>query len=197
MDTASLRRDEVSETRCRTPRNGNAEVPRRGLKGDKDEVPDTSNGHVEWSSAAGDSSGPVVREKRHDPVRAEARGAPEVDQLDQERETDHGAPGPANELLGGQGGAARGQQVVDHQHPGVPHQGIDVEFQRIVPVLQPVGLAERFARELPRLAHRHEPTTQRGSQSTPEDESPGLDAHDLGDVQRGDPRGKRRDDPMP
>ena len=83
---------------------------------------------------------------------------------------------------------ARGQQVVHQDNVLTRLDGVQVNFERVRPILQIVGDAGRRSRQLARLAHRNEAGVQTVGQRGTEDESTRLDSqhqiHILPDIVR-------------
>ena len=103
-------------------------------------------------------------------------------QLDDEAQAHQAPAQPLHQRRHRRGRAARGQHVVEYQHPGAGRDGVLVHFQPVRAVLQRVFYALGRGRQLARLAHRHEARAQRIGDGRREDEPARLDAHD--DVHR-------------
>ncbi len=78
-------------------------------------------------------------------------------------------------------GAARREQVVDHEHALAADHGVVVDLEPVGAVLERVLVADRPRRQLARLAERHEARVEQLRDRGPEDE-PRLDARDLVDA---------------
>jgi hypothetical protein len=79
-----------------------------------------------------------------------------------------------HEVGGRRGGAPGGQHIVDEQHPLAGQEGVLVQFQRRLAVLQRVRRRHRAPGELPALTDRHEAHPQPPGHRGAEDEPAGL-----------------------
>ncbi len=92
------------------------------------------------------------------------------------------------------GGAARCHQVVDDQHDVVGGDGVDVDLQRVGPVLELERLAERLARQFSRLAGGYEPGIESAGDRRAHHEAARLRADHLRHAASLEMRGDRVDD---
>src|SRR6185503_854453 len=121
---------------------------------------------------------PSVLEDGVNRVAGELGASVQRDQLDEEGEGVH-FPTEAGHQLGGRArGAARGQQVVDDQHPLPLLHRIVVNLERIGAVLEGIGRGDALRRQLARLAHGREPRADAIGDGGAEDEPAALDADD-------------------
>ena len=97
-----------------------------------------------------------------------------------------GWPSSANELMRRDERAARGEHVVDEEHPGARREVV-VHFDRRLAVLQHVRDGCRGPRQLARLAHRHQPDPRCHRHRAGEQEAARLDTGD--DVEGAGERG--------
>ena len=102
------------------------------------------------------------------------------------------APRTARQPGGGGRGAARGQHVVDDQHPLAGLQRILVDLEGVDPVLELVVLDVHVPRQLAGLADRHETGPEAHRDRRGDDEAAGFDPDDLVDR-----RARRRRRPAP
>jgi len=72
-----------------------------------------------------------------------------------------------------------------HEHALARVDRVDVDLDRIGPVLEAERLAQRLRRQLARLADRAEPRAEAVGHRTAENEPPALDAHDDVDARPG------------
>ena len=93
-----------------------------------------------WSA-----SSVVVADQCVDRVRRQPLRPPRNCQLDQEHGSRRSVPSePGHQVANGPGGAAGGQQVVVHEHPGAAGERVDVDLERIDRILEPVLDTERL-----------------------------------------------------
>ncbi len=116
-------------------------------------------------------------------------------ELHQKSERRDGRSGAFDEVAGGQRCAAGGQHVIHHQHPFSSGDGVDVQFQRVLPIFQAVGFAVGGqGRSLEGFRTGMKPLAQGAGERGTEDEATGLDAHHVLHLERGHPRRQRGDD---
>src|SRR5262245_33532068 len=72
------------------------------------------------------------------------------------------------------GRAARGDHVVHDQRARALFEGVLVDLERVVAVLERVRDADRLRGQLARLAHRHEALAELGRDGAAEDEAAAL-----------------------
>ncbi|MPM19014.1 hypothetical protein SDC9_65432 [bioreactor metagenome] len=106
-------------------------------------------------------------------------------QLHQHRDVHQLGPEPVDQARGRGEGAAGGQHVVDHQHPGTGPDRVGVDGQRLGAVLQVVADLVRLGGQLAGLADRHETGPQGDRHRGADDEATGLHADHHVDVGRG------------
>src|SRR6185503_8341099 len=110
------------------------------------------------------------------------RAAVQEVQLDQKRDADDLAARFSGEIDRGLRRPAGRQHVVDDQDAFLRGARVLVNLERILAVLEAVGLLVRRAGQLAGLAHRHEAAAERGGDGGAENEAPALDADHLIDV---------------
>lgn len=89
--------------------------------------------------------------------------------------------GAADQLDGRIDGTAGRQQIVHYQHLVTGYDGIGVQLQGVGAVLEGIGLLDHVARQLARLADRHEAQPHGEGNRCTENEATGFGTNNLGD----------------
>ena len=109
---------------------------------------------------------------------AEGLGSTEPGQLDEERDPDDLAAQPLDQLGRRAGSPPGRQQIVDDEHPLAGADGVGVDLEHRLAVLQGVGDRDGLGRQLALLADRDEADPEQVGQSPAEDEASGLHPDD-------------------
>src|SRR6266496_753758 len=123
-----------------------------------------------------------VRDQAEEVVAGEAVSALQERQLDQAGDPDNLPAQPLHQLRRGVGRPSRSEHVVHDQHPVAGVDGVPVDLQNGRPVLQRVFHALGVPRQLALFPDGHESGAEVVRHRRGEDESAGLDTHDLVDV---------------
>ncbi len=120
----------------------------------------------------------VVGDEGGDGVGGEKLAAAEEAELYEEGYAGHYAAGVLDELAHGAGGAAGGEQVVYHEDAGAVGDGVEVDLEGVLAVLEVVGGGDGLSGELVGSAGEDEALLSAVGQGRPEDETPGLGGED-------------------
>ena len=104
--------------------------------------------------------------------------ATEEAELYEEGYAGHDAAGVLDELAHGAGGAAGGEQVIYYEDAGALGDGVEVDLEGVLAVLELVGGGDGLSGELVGFAGEDEPLLGAVGQGRPEDEAPGLGGED-------------------